>query len=430
MGIFGTMKTAISGMNAQSDRVSVVSDNIANVNTTGYKRSAVAFSTLVCPRAAGSYTSGGIEVYEKNTISEQGSLVRTASNTDLAIQGAGFFLVKDHNEKSYLTRSGDFHVNNHGYLENIAGHVLLGRPIGESSAPLVINSFKGLEKIKISNLESRTMPTTSGLIAANLEKDAKIISKNNAPGNSSSESHIEYTNKTSFAAYDSLGSQVIYDLYYTKIGNAKWEVSVFRQDQSTNYGFPYANQMSKTATPPLAKLDISFNIANGSLEDSSQKEISFIDSTSGVDQKIKIDLSKTTQIAGGFTPQKAVMNGQAPAKVKDFSVSKDGNIDIIYADGSRIPAYRLVLATVPSEDRLKACDGNTYLPTRDSGDINIGFPGDGRSGEIFSGALESANVDIANELTELIESQRNYAANSKVFQTSSDFMDILISLKR
>ncbi|MEG8099265.1 flagellar hook protein FlgE [Candidatus Liberibacter brunswickensis] len=422
MTILGSMKTAISGMDAQSNRVSAVSDNIANVNTIGYKRTAVSFSTLVFPSTSNSHVSGGIEVHENDMISAQGSLINTASNTDLAIQGQGFFIVKGRDNTNCLTRSGDFHINNEGFLENTAGGILLGYSLeDDDNPPVVVNSFEGLEKINVKNFEINANPTTSGLISNNLDKDADIVDSNKSPKHNNKDS--EYTHKSSFSAYDMLGSPVIYDLYYTKIGDKKWEVSVFRQDQSTNNSFPYKNGS-------LEAVDISFDPTNGRLDNLSPKKIYFTDNTSGVDQDITIDISKTTQLAGGFIPQRYTIDGYAAGKPKDFNVSKDGYVDVIYDDGTRVPVYRLALATVPSQDNLKIFDGNTYLPTGDSGEISIGLPGSHQYGEIFSGALETANVDIANELTELIEAQRNYAVNSKVFQTGSDFMDILISLKR
>ncbi|AHA27757.1 flagellar hook protein FlgE [Candidatus Liberibacter americanus] len=423
MGILGTMKTAMSGMDAQSNRVSAVSDNIANVNTIGYKRTAISFSSLVFPQAGGVHVSGGVEAIEKDMISEQGSLIHTGSNTDMAIQGNGFFVVKDMLNNPYLTRSGDFHVNNDGYLQNTAGYVLQGYPIDKSASALVLNGFQGLEKVNVQNFELHPTPTTEGFISANLDRDAKLISSSaNTP---KSNKEAEYTNKNSFVAYDNLGSQVIYDLYYTKTGPELWEVSVFRQDQSTDNGFPYKGNKSLLST-----VNLSFDPITGRLKSSSPKEISFDDNTSGVNHPIKIDISKMTQMAGGFIPQKTEMNGHSTGKIKDFSVSKDGIVDVIYEGNVRVPVCRLAIATVPSVDKLRPCDGNAYLPTRDSGNVSIGFPGDNNRGEIFSGALETSNIDLANELTELIESQRNYAANSKVFQTSSDFMDILIGLKR
>ncbi|WP_354688064.1 flagellar hook protein FlgE [Candidatus Liberibacter africanus] len=421
MGILGTMKTAMSGMDAQSNRISAVSDNIANVNTIGYKRTSVAFSTLVFPSSSNSHFSGGIEVSEKEMISEQGSLTNTGSNTDLAIQGKGFFIVKNRDGINCLTRSGDFHVNNGGFLENTSGSILLGYPVKNMTSPWVANSFQGLEQMNVKNFELNAQSTTSGIIAANLDKDAAVVARENSPKNNKKDA--EYTHKNSFSSYDTLGSPVIYDLYYTKVGDKTWDISIFRQDQTTKHVFPYKNA-------PLRSVEVSFDPITGNLDDSSPKEISFNDNTSGVNHPIKIDISKTTQLAGGFIPQQCEIDGHAPGKPKDFYVSKDGYVSVVYDDGTRVPIYRMAIASVPSEDNLRILDGNTYIPTRESGELSISFPGKNQNGEIFSGALETANVDIASELTELIEAQRNYAVNSKVFQTGSDLMDILISLKR
>ncbi|AGA64938.1 Flagellar hook protein FlgE [Liberibacter crescens BT-1] len=424
MSIFGTMKTAVSGMNAQTNRVTAVGDNIANVNTVGYKRTSASFSSFVVP-STGSYSSGGVETNMNYFISEQGTLIHTVSNTDLAIDGEGFFIVKDSMQVPHLTRSGSFKVNHEGYLQNSAGYILMAYPYNEQSSSTVINSFAGLHKVNVKSLEMKAEPTTYAFIPANLDKDAHSVAGDSPKDN---KALTQYTHKTSFSAYDSLGSNVIYDLYYTKNDNGKWEVTVFRQDQATQKGFPYQNQGVDVS--PLASEILSFDLSNGRLKPLSKNKISFIDNTFGVPQKIEIDLSKTTQLAGGFIPQKTEVNGQAPSMIENISVNKQGVVSVVYGDGAQSPIYRLALASVPSINNLQSCTGNVYLPTHNSGKISIGFAGNGRCGEIISNALESSNVDIAHELTEVIEAQRNYVANSKVFQTGSEILDVLINLKR
>ena len=124
------------------------------------------------------------------------------------------------------------------------------------------------------------------------------------------------------------------------------------------------------------------------------------------------------------------MDGNKPSEISSVSIDNDGTIYAVYTDGSRSPRYRLALATVQSPDNLILQNGNVYSQSGSSGVVRTGFPGDGDFGIIVAGALEDSNVDMASELTEMIEAQRSYTANSKVFQTGSDLMDVLINLKR
>jgi flagellar hook protein FlgE len=142
-----------------------------------------------------------------------------------------------------------------------------------------------------------------------------------------------------------------------------------------------------------------------------------------------MDLSGFTQLASDFAGT-GTPNGQAASPVKDVTIDKDGTVYAKYADGTSKPLYRVPLATVASPDNMTLMSGNVYSANGTSGVTVTGFPQTNGFGSIQAGALESANVDLAGELTEMIESQRSYTANSKVFQTGSDIMDVLVNLKR
>ena len=201
-----------------------------------------------------------------------------------------------------------------------------------------------------------------------------------------------------------------------------------RQDQSTDGGFPY----TATAPATLVKetVTLTFDPATNKLTTGSDNSITLNDNNSGVAQAIEIDLSQMTQFSSKFTPGTAVLNGNGPSQIKDVEIGKDGLVTAVYQDGGRRNIYQLALATVPSVDNLSPQNGNVYLPSNESGVVTIGFAQTGSFGYIQKGALEGSNVDIASELTDMIESQRIYTANSKVFQTGSDLMDVLINLKR
>ena len=145
MSLSGMMRTGASGMNAQASRLGTVADNIANSNTTGYKKASTQFESLILPTGGGAYNSGGVIPHTRYSISEAGTYTNTSSVTDLAIKGEGFFIVQGTDGVEYLTRAGAFTVQSDGTLVNTAGFTLMGYPYSTTADPtIVINGFAGL----------------------------------------------------------------------------------------------------------------------------------------------------------------------------------------------------------------------------------------------------------------------------------------------
>lgn len=420
MSLYGMMSTGASGMNAQANRLSTVADNIANANTTGYKKASVQFSSLVLPGANSSYNSGAVSTDVRYAVSEPGTLEFTSSSTDLAIDGDGFFIVEDSNGIPFLTRAGSFVPDGDGNLVNAAGYTLLGYDY-ESGVPApVVNGFDGLVPVNISSGSLTANPSTTGIFSANLDAGEAIVPAADLP--STNTATAEYSHKSSLVAYDNLGGEVLLDFYYTKTGNNTWEVSVFDRDGATpGTSFPYASAA-------LATTNLTFDPLNkGLLASTSPTDIAL--TVPGGDA-LTIDLSDMTQLDYSFTVQNADVDGNSPSAVSDVVISDDGTIFAKQENGELKPLYRIALASVSSPDKLQPIAGNVYQQGVDSGVITTGFAGSGGFGQIVSGALESSNVDMAQELTDMIASQRSYTANSKVFQTGSDLMDVLVNLKR
>lgn len=211
------MRTGVSGMNAQANKLGTVGDNIANASTTGYKRASTSFSSLVLPSSSGSYASGGVQSNVRYSISEQGNLSYTTSSTDLAVQGNGFFVVQDGAGTPYLTRAGSFQKNSEGFLENAAGFKLMGYPYGANPPAAVVNGFTGLEAININDFGLTASPSTQGSFPANLNRDEAIVAAGSRPSDNVATSTVGA--KTSLTAFDSGGAKVLYDFYYTRIDN-------------------------------------------------------------------------------------------------------------------------------------------------------------------------------------------------------------------
>ncbi|MDW5315466.1 flagellar hook protein FlgE [Rhizobium sp. PL01] len=407
MSLYGMMRTGGSGMNAQANRLGTVAENIANANTTGYKRASTEFSSLILPTSNGAYNSGGVETKVRYSISEQGPTTYTTSGTDLAINGGGFFIVEGANGANFLTRAGAFTQNGDGDLVNSAGYTLMGYEYKEGVDPtVVVNGFDGLKKVNLAS---------DGLVAKGSTKGSMGATLNSGDA-------VGTESTTSLKVFDSQGNARLLDFVYEKTGPNAWTVEV--RDRAT-YAAP--------STGVLKTQALTFDAA-GKLTTTpatlTTAAISNLPGTGANLGAITIDFTKTQQLGREFTPEAGTIDGSAPSKVAGYQIDKEGVVYVKYENGTLDPRYRVALATVQSPDNLIPQSGNVYSQGVDSGVIITGFAGSGDFGSIQSGALEGSNVDIANELTAMIESQRSYTANSKVFQTGADLLDVLVNLKR
>ena len=462
MSLYNVLRTGVSGMQAQSFKLATVAENIANANTVGYKRASTEFSSLVLEAGPSSYSSGAVQPNVRYNIANQGALTYTLSHTDIAVQGDGFFVVRDTTGGDYLTRAGSFVLDGQsGNLVNAAGYSLLGYPsIDGEDVTITLNDTAGLEEISMDQMNMRATPSTSGVYRANLNADEPAIVGDTPADNVATS---DFTVKTSVVAYDDLGREVTLDVYWTKTQDydpavpqsAQWQVAVF--DQSTaaltpTTSFPYSNPNppiggATPANPILAQATVTFGESTGSINDitstipatgysgpvdlndpalSAILEIQLPNAT----LPVLIDITETSQLAADFEPLQVDINGNAPATVKDVVIDDEGRVYALYEDGTEVEFYRLPLANVPSPDQLRPIAGNAYALTNESGDIRIALPDDAGNGSLVIGALEQSNVELATELTDMIIAQRAYTANSKSFMTGGDLLEVLVNLKR
>lgn len=387
MSLYGMMRTGVSGMAAQASRLSTVADNIANSGTTGYKRSKTEFSSLLVPSTNGAYNSGGVKATVQYSVSTQGVLQYTTSTTDLAIDGDGFFVVQDSNGQPFFTRAGSFVPDDQGNLVNAAGYMLLGYSYANGPPVTSANSLAGLEPVNIRQSGLKMAPTTAGVLAANL------------PANAATSDSF----KKSVAIYDKVGNTVLVELTFTKSAANTWDIT------------------SPDATAPVT---VTFDPATNQLTANASMTLDF----PADNQTISLDMN-FSQIADDFTVD-AEVNGGAPSTIQSVEIDADGTVYAQYEDGSFSPLYSVPLASFTSPDRLQILSGNVFAESADSGPMQIGIAGKDGNGKVASGALENSNVDIAEELTNMIQAQRSYTANSKVFQTGSELMDLLVNLSR
>ncbi|TFF21702.1 flagellar hook protein FlgE [Jiella endophytica] len=394
MSINGVFRTSVSGMNAQANRLSVISDNISNSGTNGYKRSEAEFSTLVIAQSGGGqYNSGSIKTEVRQMVSEQGSIASTSSATDVAISGDGFFVVQDQAGREYYTRAGSFvrrtettAAGESTYLVNAAGYRLTGTDLQTGAT--------GPIKLPVGEIVAPTATT-----AAELNLQFPVTAE------------IGDVKTTSIAVYDNVGTAQTLTMTMTKTAANEWSLDV--SDGTTT--------VSSTVT---------FDPTTG--EPTTTGAPGTMSITLGTGNTIDVDFGSLTEYDTDFSAQVS-KNGNPAGYFQEFTISEVGNVAGVMgvmADGSLVSLFQLNLARFTSPDKLQAAAGNVYSATLQSGTVEYGIPGTNGFGSLVSNALESSNVDLASELTDMIESQRSYSANSKVFQTGSEILDVLINLKR
>lgn len=421
MSISGMMRTSASGMAAQSSRLGTVSDNIANASTHGYKRAFTEFSTVVLESGTGSYVPGSVDTQIRYGITQQGGFDYTTSATDLAVNGDGFFLVGDPSGTTFLTRAGSFVKIANGDLVNAAGYTLQGYPLNGGTAAVSANGTTGLQNVNIGAMSLEATPSTTGKFFVNLQEDADIQTDTPA-GNAAT---AVYTSKTSMTVVDNVGREKTLDIYYTKTAANQWEVAVFDASEATSPGgpFPYASGPINANNEVLV-----FDPLTGQLDPSSPQTLE-ITVPNGASPLV-LDLSESSELADEFQILASEVNGNKPSSVESVEFAADGTLYAVYGNGARVGIYRIPLATVASPDNLKPEAGNAYSVSATSGQLQLGFPGSSLFGTVRSSALEKSTVDTASELTTMIESQFAFTANSKVFQTGGELMEVLVNLKR
>jgi flagellar hook protein FlgE len=406
MGLYDAMNASVTGMNAQSNYLTNIGQNISNSNTTGYKQADTEFSTLVNSTAVGQTATGGVQTSTRLLVDKQGTLTGTTSATDLAVSGDGFFVVQDSAGQNYLTRAGSFIKDNSGNLVNGAGYYLMGYSTLNGATPtMASNSLTGMTKVVIGSGILPATASTKGTFAANLPSTDAIGA--GAPATSAN-----YTQKTSIVMYDSLGTAQTVNIYFTKTAANAWSASAY---DSTN-------TLIAGSTTALA-----FSAA-GVLPSAPATTMSFTVPGSGA-SPMKLDLTSMTQYSSAYSVSTSTVDGNAASSVSSVSVATNGTLSYQLADGTTISAYKIPLASVTSPDNLLAVTGNVFSPNILSGQATVGVAGTGQLGTIKSSTLEGSTVDVATELTNMIVAQRNYQANSKMFQTGATLLGTLINMQ-
>jgi flagellar hook protein FlgE len=414
--LMSIMNLAVSGMLANSNWLTTISQNVSNANTAGYKDVETEFSDLVDQSDGSQSQVAGVTTSMRALNALQGQDEATTTATDLSVQGAGFFVVSNASGDIFFTRNGSFVPDASGNLVNSAGYYLMGASLQGGAPSGAITSLAGLTTVNVAAAGEAASPSTAATLTANLPSAASAIAAANLP--STNTAGAAYSAETSVVAYDNLGGAHTINLYFANTGGNTWEVDAY--DASTaagGGGFPYSSG-------PLATQTLTFDPTNGALASGSPLAIPVPGGRS-----LSVNLSPTTQLASSFAVNSSTINGSAPGSLTGISISQNGTLSFQTGNGSSTAAYEIPLVNVPSPDNLTSVVGEAYQANYQSGPAQVGVAGTGGLGAINASSLESSTVDLATELTNMIQAQSSYEANSKVFQTGAKLLDVLNQLQ-
>ncbi|MBF7012882.1 flagellar hook protein FlgE [Novosphingobium resinovorum] len=438
MSLYSALYAGVSGLSAQSSAMATVADNITNVNTVGYKGTSAQFESLVNGGSVSStYSAGGVTATAKSLISKQGLLQASSSLTDIAIDGAGFFVVRssaDASGATAFTRAGSFTTDSSGYLRNTSGYYLMGWPLDTQGNYANNGAISSLEPIRPTALTGAAAPTTSIELRANLDSTSEAVADYDVGDMSSGDVDPQFSR--SVEIYDSQGTAHTLTFNFVKTGANQWaaEITGDPTDISSVNGDPVgANGM-------IASTTVSFN-ADGSLDLGTPATALFgslqLEYNNGAAaMPISLDLGGNagldglTQFGSTSALLSSTVDGGMLGTVASVKISDTGVVSAVFDDGTSRAIYQLPIATFQNPDGLTRIGGNAYIVSEDSGNFALNEPGTVGGGKISASMLEASNVDLASEFSNMILFQRAYSASSKIITTVDDMLQEVSNLKR
>jgi flagellar hook protein FlgE len=416
----------VSGLRNHQVRMDVIGNNIANVNTVGFKASRVNFAEALSQTIRGAQAPSearggvnamqvglGVQVGSIDTLFTQGNLQYTGNLTDLAVQGDGFLVVGDGLRRFY-TRDGAIVMDSDGNLVHASsGLRLMG---WQANAAGVVDTAGPLSPLTIPvGAQIAPRATTMATLVGNLNASAPVYDPDD-PETASG----RWT--TTLTVYDSLGNPVQLRLVFTKQGANEWQWELFYGDEE----------------PAVASGTLSFDDPDnpGRLSDPAGPvevtvPLSSLAPDLGADDlTFEIDFGGITQYGGASTVALGNQDGYASGSLESFAIDGNGVITGLYSNGRTQVIGQVALALFTNPGGLLKAGNNLYAESSNSGPAAVGAAGTGGRGALTPGALEMSNVDLAQEFTNMITAQRGFQANARVITTSDELLQELISLRR
>lgn len=430
--VLRAMYSGVSGLRAEGEALGVVGDNIANINTVGFKTQRAIFQDVlghsILAGTSSALPGSGVRIGDVQQMFTQGTLSNTGVATDLALNGDGFFTVKgsvDGVTSNFYTRAGQFVINRDGVLTNMGGLEVQGyaaNPDGTFDA--------SISSVRAPTAALPARATAAASVTANLDASAAVPTlawDAQDPANTANFS-------TTMTVYDSLGNSHTLDVYFRKTADNAWDY--------------HALVAGSEVVPPVVG---NAEVGSGSLTFTTNGALDTVTTGTAISanfgggataaQAITLDfgtpigaggtgLDGTTQFASPSSVSSQTQDGYASGDFAGVAVDGQGIVTGLYSNGQKIAMAQLAIAKFRSNDGLGRAGQNLWIETRDSGTAAMGTASSGGRAAVSAGALEGSNVDLAEEFVGLIEHQRSFSANSKTITTANEMLQELINIKR
>lgn len=466
------MLAGVSGLVANSSAMAVISDNIANVNTTAFKKNRTDFTRLVNSQSKSTtYNAGGVSAETRQLIRSQGNVNSSSVSTDLAISGDGFFVVtpqaqaRSASPELLYSRVGTFKPDDEGYLQNHSGYVVRGwRLDANGQTQGSTSDLASLEAVNINSIANTAAPSSYAAITGNLNSATAVsaaataaaavpvgVGAYNAATNNMSSGAVTPDATWQFQVIDSLGGRKTFSVGLLKSATPnQWHVEVYASPASNvSSGAPLSAGQVKTGTlafTPTGTIDTTATtaslltpIAIGAFSPAAAAAgtVNWSNATGLAAQSFSLDIGQNANSNGAITQFAAqtglnstISDGSTTGDLASLEIDKEGYVTANFTSGLNKKIFKIPLATFVNPDDLRAEATGNYRSTSDSGVATLKSAGSSGAGSIKAGALEASTVDLALEFSNMIITQRAYSASSKIITTADEMMDELIRMKR
>jgi flagellar hook protein FlgE len=425
MALTGALFAGVSGINSNGNAMNIIGDNIANVNTVGFKSSRAVFFDLLSADVGGTKIGLGSRLADANRTFVQGGVETTNSPTDMAIQGRGLFILRDAAGASFYSRAGQFTLDDQGNLVNPSGLFVQGTQLDSFGNPI-----SGLTNIVINQTVVSPTPTTTITLSANLDATSTtpVAAFPAGPSALPAAWFAGANFSTVVTVFDSLGQGHDLTYLFRKTAANTWDYQVVANGGEITGGTTGDLQQVSSGT-------LGFN-ANGSLNSgaSTINNIGAIAWANGATAQTiaaaNINVLGTTQYAQSSSVSVLNQNGSQSGVLRGILIGTDGTITGQFTTGGTQPLFRVALADFASPEGLTHSGNSLFLESPESGPVLIGAPGNGSFGTVLSGSLELSTVDLATEFVKMVTTQRAFQASSRTITVTDTLLEEVSNLKR
>jgi flagellar hook protein FlgE len=426
MGLSSSLNAGVMGLSVNATKLGTISNNIANSQTFGYKRADTEFADMVLAQTRGNFAAGGVRAITFREAGAQGALITTSNSMDISISGRGMLPVTDVSGLStaasdrpmMLTSTGSFSTDDNGFLRTLSGLHLLGWPADTAGSvgAQPRDSVAGLEPVRVNLNQFAASPTSNIQLGLNLPASE---TQNGASG-AALNLPIEY--------FDSLGRSQTLNMVFTPVVPAtgssnEWNVEIF-----DNAGDPLV---------PVGTFNVTFDAsatgggsvatvtpAGGATYNAATGAVSVAVASGAIDIEVGSagQTSPLTQLSASFAPLAISKDGAPIGNLNSLEIDESGFLQAIFDTGFRRTIYQIPIANVPNFKGLNAEGNQAFSVSQESGDFFLWDAGDGPVGTTIGFSLTESTTDIANELTDLIQTQRAYSSNAKIIQTVDEIL--------